>query len=370
MIDLLRDFADSRLGGFRFDDPLWLLALLVIPWLAWLERRRAARRGVLVGSTALLADLPRSFAERIAPFVPWLQRIGLVLVIGALARPQLGRSEYRIRTEGIAIQLALDRSGSMDALDFHDEKGDPINRLTAVKRAVRQFVEGDGSMLGGRRDDAIGLVVFGGYAEQRCPLTLDHGALRSVLDQVEIPGRDLTQAEARAARELLRDEAATAIGDGLVRAVAGLRDSKQKSRVVILLSDGANTAGAVDPPTAAALAKEQGVKVYTIGMGSTGIAPFRVTDDFGHERLIPQNVELDEAALRAIAATTGGEYFNAKSTTALAEVYARIDQLEKTEFESLLFSEYDDLFEAPLVAGLVLVALEALLVALRFRRFA
>lgn len=367
-LDRFRDAAH----GFRFDDPLWLFALLVVPVMVIVENRRAARRGVLFSTATLFAKLPRGFAERAAPYLPWLARLGIVLVVVALSRPQIGRSEFRVRTEGIAIQLAIDRSGSMDALDFRDPSGEPVNRLTAVKGVVRQFVAGGGDdgALRGRRDDAIGLVVFGGYAEQRCPLTLDHGALLSVLDGVEIPGHDLTAKEQRAARELIREEAATAIGDGLVRAVGGLRDSKQKSRIVVLLTDGENTAGVIDPLTAAKIAQEQGVRVYTIGIGSNGVAPFLVYDDFGQRMLVSQNVRLDESTLRGIAAATGGKYWNARDTKTLENVYAEIDALERSEIESLVYSEYDDLFEAPLVLGAILIAIEALLLATRFRRAA
>lgn len=362
----------AAFGGFRFDDPLWLLALVVVPLMAIVESRRATRRGVLFPSATALLRLPRSTVERLAPFVPWLRHLGLALVIVALARPQIGRSEFRVRTEGIAIQLAIDRSGSMDALDFRDPTGEPVNRLTAVKGVVRQFVDGSGDdgILRGRRDDAIGLVVFGGYAEQRCPLTLDHGALLSVLSGVQIPGQDLTIKEQRAARELIREEAATAIGDGLVRAVAGLRDSKLESRIVVLLTDGENTAGVIEPLTAAEIAKEQGVRVYTVGIGSNGVAPFLVRDDFGQQMLVSQNVALDEITLKAIAEHTGGRYWNAKDTGTLENVYAAIDELERSEIESLLYSEYDDLFEMPLVVGALLIALEALLLATRFRRVA
>lgn len=367
LLDPLRD----AFGGFRFDDPLWLLALLLIPLLAFAHARAARRRGILFSTTSALAALPRTLVERLAPLVPWLSRLGIALIVIALARPQIGRSEFRVRTEGIAIQLAIDRSGSMDALDFRDPNGEPVNRLTAVKGVVRPFVAGgDDGILRGRRDDAIGLVVFGGYAEQRCPMTLDHGALLSVLDGVEIPGHDLTTKEQRAARELIREEAATAIGDGLVRAVGGLRNAKQKSRIIVLLTDGENTAGVIDPLTAAKLAKDQGIRVYTIGIGSNGVAPFLVRDDFGQQMLISQNVALDEPTLRSIAEITGGKYWNARDTQTLEKVYAEIDALERSEIESLVYSEYDDLFEAPLLLGAILIALEALLLATRFRRLA
>ncbi len=358
----------SELRSFRFDDPLWLIALVLIPLVAWLESRRTRQRSLLFSSASLLAALPKSFAERFVAVLPWLRHLAFASIVVALARPQLGRSEFRVRTDGIAIALAIDRSGSMDALDFLDDRGQPINRLSAVKRAVHSFVEGDGGKLLGRRDDSIGLIVFGGFAEQRCPLTLDHGALLDVLDKVEIPGSDLPLDQQRRAQDLLREESATAIGDALVRAVGAVKDAKQKSRIVILLSDGGNTAGVIEPPQAAQLAKEQGIKVYTIGIGTTGRALFKMRDEFGREVLTRQNVELDEQTLRDIADTTGAKYWNARTTGALAEVYDTIGKLEKSEIESLYFSEYDDLFEGPLALAIVFLTLEIAFAITRFAR--
>jgi Ca-activated chloride channel family protein len=365
----LRDALVAALGfeGLRLADPAWLLAWLVIPLLAILERRRRAASTVAISSASLLRDLPRSFASRLAPLLPWLRNGGLALLVLALARPQAGRSEFRVRSEGLAIQLALDRSGSMAAYDFRDEEGEPINRLTAVKDVVRAFVAGEGG-LAGRRDDLVGVVAFGGFAEQRCPLTLDHGVVLDVLAGVELPGEGLSPQEREALRDVLDEEGGTAIGDALATCVAGLAGSAAKSRIAILLSDGENTMGAVDPQDAAKLAAEKGIKVYTIGIGSNGMAPYRMRDRFGEVVIVPRPVVLDEDLLRAIAETTGGAYFNARDAKALEHVYAAIDALEKSGIESLVYTEYDDLFESPFAIGVALLVLEMLLGATALRR--
>ena len=352
--------------GLRFQDPIWLLLIVVVFALDVLAHRRRRRYAVLYSSLEGLHGLPVTLAQRVKKLLPPLRLAGLSLLVAALARPQQGREEYRIRTEGIAMQLVVDRSGSMEALDFTDELGVRQDRLTVVKEVIRDFVAGD-SDLPGRPDDLLGLVVFGGYAEGRCPLTLDHGALLSVLETVEIP-QEILDARGRVLnKELLREERATAIGDALALAVERLRDSPAKSTVAILLSDGESNAGVITPMEAANAAKAFGVKVYTIGVGSTGRAPVRVKDVFGRDHLDFQLVRLDEATLKAIAEETGGRYFNAKDTSALRDVYATIDTLEKTETEGLLYTEYRELFASALVAGILLVLLELLLAATRFR---
>ncbi len=353
------------MNGFRFQDPMWLLLLVPLVLLGLLAIRRKRRLAILYSDVELLASLPVTTALRIKRLLPWMRLLGLALLIVSLARPQHGREEFRVRTEGIAIEMCIDRSGSMQAMDFQLD-GRRANRLAAVKRVFRDFVAGaDG--LPGRPDDLIGLIAFGGYADGKCPFTLDHGALLEILKTVKIP-EPIRNAEGQVINaRLLREELATAIGDAVALAVDRFKEVKVKSKVIILLSDGENTAGVIDPARAAEAAKTFGVKIYTIGVGTTGRAPFPVIDAFGREVLISRPVRLDEQTLKMMAKTTGGRYFNAKDTQALEQVYAQIDKLEKTKSEGRLYTEYRELYQYFLFPGLGLVLLEILLVSTRFR---
>jgi len=290
---------------------------------------------------------------------------GLVLVVVALARPQAGLSEFRIQTEGIAIVMCLDRSGSMEALDF-ELNNERVNRLTIVKQVFRDFVVGKDA-LRGRPDDLIGLVTFGGFAEGKAPLTFDHGALLEVLDSVEIP-QPIYDSEGNILNErFLQEERATAIGDALALAVDRLKASNAKSKVIILLSDGENTAGIVDPAMAAETAKTFGIKVYAIGIGTTGRVPFPVVDQYGRRAYVAQMVRLDETTLKMIADVTGGRYFSAQDTETLKNVYSEIDKLEKSVSEGTMYSEYRELFRWWLLPGLALIVTETVLRSTRFR---
>lgn len=352
------------MNAFRLHDPIWLLALLPMLLAVWVHHRRRSQRAAVFSSVKSLSALPTTMAQRVKRALPWVRVLGLVLVVFALARPQEGIEETRVRVDGIDIMMAIDRSGSMAAMDFVRE-GARITRLEAVKDVFRQFTLGEGEYEG-RPDDRLGLVVFGGYAEQRCPLTLDHGALIQVLDHVEIPFAGMSPEEIRLSQRLVPDEGSTAIGDGLARAVAGLRDSDAKSRVIVLLSDGENVTG-IDPQDAAQLAKDEGVRVYTIGIGSTGMAPFLQVDQFGRESLISQGVVLDEATLKQIASMTGARYFNAKDRKSLQEIVAEIDALETSEREETIYTDYRELFGNLLLPGIGLIVLELLLGALWLR---
>jgi Ca-activated chloride channel homolog len=350
--------------GFRFQDPLWLLLLvplLAIGW--WHARRRPA--AATYSNIDVLKTLPRTTAQRIRRLLPWLGLAGMALATVALARPQRGREEFRVRAEGIAIEMCIDRSGSMQAMDFRID-GEPVERIDMVKKVFRQFVDGDEG-LPGRPDDLVGLVDFGGFAEAKCPLTLDHGALKQLLDTVKI-AQPIVDAQGNMLnRELLQEDQATAIGDALALAVDRLKDVKAKSKIIILLSDGGSNAGVIQPDEAANIAKTFGVKVYTIGIGTTGVAPMRMTDAFGRTVLRQVQVELDEGTLKAIADTTGGRYFNAQDTQSLKEVYAIIDKLEKTASEGRRYTEYRDLYEYALLPGLTLLFAQVALACTRFR---
>jgi Ca-activated chloride channel family protein len=351
--------------GFRFQDPLWLL--LLVPLLAmgwWHGRQRPA--AVVYSNVDILKTLPRTTAQRVRRLLPWLTLLGLGLLTAALARPQQGSEEFLARAEGIAIEMCIDRSGSMQALDF-EIKGEPVTRLTIVKKMFRQFVDG-GDGLNGRRDDLVGLVDFGGFAEAKCPLTLDHGALEQLLETVNVAQPMIDAQGNMINRNLLQEDQSTAIGDGLALAVDRLKTVKAKSKIIILLSDGASNSGVMSPEEAANIAKTFGIKVYTIGIGTTtGTAPVRGTDAFGNPVMMQIQADLDEKTLTMIAEMTGGQYFNAQDSRSLKQIYATIDKLEKTASESRRYTQYGELFEYPLVPGLLLLLGQVVLVCTRFR---
>ncbi len=353
------------MNAFRFHEPLSLLLLIPVLAIGFWSVRRDRRTAVMYSSVALLRDLPITMAQRFHRLLPWLRVTGMLLIVFAVARPQYGRKEFRVRTEGIAIEMCIDRSGSMQAMDFPVE-GERVSRLDAVKHVFQQFVAGEGEF-DGRPDDVIGLVAFGGFADAKCPPTLDHGTLLEILDTVKIPEPIYDRQGHIINERLLQEEQATAIGDAIAVAVDRLKEVKAKSKVIVLLSDGENTAGVNSPMDAAAAAKAFDIRIYAIGVGSNGMAPFPSTDLFGRHVLRPQHVRLDEATLKELAHKTNGRYFNAQDTQALAEVYAEIDQLEKTETEGLMYTDYREYFQTLLLPGIVCVLLELVLSATRFR---
>ena len=351
---------------FRFQAPLFFLFL--VPLVVLVIQRELVRRprGVLFSNVALIKHLPKTTIQRIRTALPWTFYLGVLLLVVALARPQTGKEEYRIRTEGIAIAMCVDRSGSMAAKDFSLD-GQSVTRLDVVKKTFRDFVLGNGT-LQGRPDDLIGLLAFGGYVDAFCPLTFDHTTLMTMLDQVKLiepvtdeKGRVLDQ-------QLYQEENLTAIGDALAHAVDRMKDVEAKSKVIILLSDGEQTFGTLTPLEGAEIAKAFGVKIYVIGIGSTGRVPFDRTDRFGRTVQLYQTMVLDEQALQEIAATTGGQYFNAKNTAALERVYAEIDRLEKTVNEGRKYTQYTELYLYALLPGFFLILLCVVLQATRFRR--
>lgn len=352
--------------GFRFLHPWWLLLLIPIVavgiWLMLHPRRGAA---VLFSSATLLSGLPITFAQRTKRFLPWIFLVGLMLLTVALARPQRGKEEFRVRAEGIAIAMVVDRSGSMRGEDFQiDNK--TVTRIEAVKRVFHDFVAGDDE-LPGRPDDQIGLIAFGGFPEAKCPLTFDHDALLKILEGVHPPEAISNAAGQVVNLRLLDEESATAIGDGLATAVERLTPVKAKSKVIILLSDGRSNAGVVQPMEAAEAAKALGMKIYTIGIGSLNTELVPCTDPFGRRGYLPPGENLDENTLRAIAETTGGKYFSADKTEVLRNVYADIDRLEKTTSEGLRYTEYREFFPYALFPGLGLIVVELIFAATRFR---
>jgi len=323
----------------EFREPMLLLAaLLAVP--VFLLARRSPGRIIFSSFRALPRD-GRSLRASLAWLPDALLALAVVALAVALAGPRIGERASKIEREGIAIMLIVDRSGSMQALDMATED-EERTRLDAVKAVFEQFVLG-GDGLAGRPDDAIGLVSFAGYADTSCPLTLDHDSLIAIARKLEI----VTQ----------RDEDGTAIGDGLGLAVERLRESKARSRVAVLLTDGVNNAGTETPLAAAELAKTQGVRVYTVGAGTDGLAPVRVKDPFtGESVLRPIRVEIDEETLRGIADRTGGQYFRATDGDGLRAVYQEIDRLERTRITEERWREYDEHYALALACGLLLAA--------------
>ncbi len=330
--------------SFRY--PILLLAILLVPLVVYL-RYGWSRLRVSVRHSGLgrMDGIGGGAGVYLRPLLPILFAASLALLILALARPQRGLGEHRVITEGIDIVLVLDVSPSMAALDF-EEGGREINRLAAAKRVAEQFVRG-------RRNDRIGLVAFGAHAFSVAPLTLDHGWL-------------VTQIERLQEGELGN---ATAIGDAIAAGVNRLRDSKAKSRVVVLLTDGVNNAGEITPINAAIAAEALGVRVYTIGAGTDGIARIPVRDPFGNVRYIREQADVDEPTLRRIAERTGGSYFRATDMQGLRRTFAEIDRMEKTEIEVEQYTRYEERFQPFLAAALALLLLEQLLGLWRLERF-
>ena len=353
--------------AFRFYSPLWfILSPLAIAavWYAWHPRRRAA---AVFSSLHDLKSLPVTLAQRIRRTLPFFYGLGLLLIITGLARPQSGRSESRINTEGIAIELTIDISGSMKALDFQLD-GKNTSRINAVKHVIEEFVAGSKeSGLPGRRSDLVGLVAFGGFADSKCPLTLDHGALLDIVRGLEIPKEIRDRRGNVINQDTLNEELQTAIGDGLSLAADRLRNITAKSKVIILLTDGDNTAGVIDPREAARIAQQLGIRVYSIGVGTNGDVPFPVEDMFGQMQIIRRRFKIDEELMKEIADTTGGKYFNASSTEALTQVYAEIDKLEKSKVEETKFTEYTELYLWAALPGIALLLAVNFLSATRFR---
>lgn len=319
----------------KFAYPYLLLLLLLIPALLWW---RARRRGPAVHfpDGALLRKLPVSLAVRLQPLLTGLYVLGLTCLIVAIARPQKGLQESRVNTEGVDIVLLLDLSTSMETPDFA-RGGERQTRIESAKQVISEFIAK-------RKDDRIGLVGFAALPYSIAPLTLDHSWLMQRLDGLRTG--------------MLED--GTAIGDAIASAVNRLRDSKAKSRIVILLTDGINNRGELTPENAAQAAAALGIKIYTIGIG--GGLPVR--QDFF--TLTAQ--EIDETTLKRIAQLSKAEFFRARDLKTLEEVYDQIDKLEKTEIEMQQFTRFEEKAGSWLIAALFFLTLEKILSLSRFGR--
>ena len=336
---------------FDFGSPYSFFLLLPLAAAAWFVYRRRVRSGVLFSATAQVAASHGTWRTRASNVLPALALLGLALTVVALARPQTVFSKNHRSADVIAVEMVVDVSGSMEALDLSTRSAAGVklrSRLDAVKDTFADFV-------GKRTDDLIGLVTFGGYASTRVPLTADHEALLHVLRGVEIPRQSVDAG----GQVLNQEELLTAIGDAMATACARLEHAEPKSKVIVLLTDGESNTGIIKPDEATQVAKKMGIKVYTIGVGSTGPAPFRARDMFGRETILTAQVSLDENLLRKIADATGGRYFNVRDPHGLEQAMEHIDKLEKTNVQRDIYNQYDEWFAWFLAPGVCLVVLGA-----------
>jgi Ca-activated chloride channel family protein len=326
----------------RFLYPFWLWMLLLLPLLA-LWRSRKGPAAIEYSSTALVRQVARHTRSRASHWLTALKLASVALLVVALARPRLGRSSATVQASGVDIMLALDVSGSMEAMDFKLH-GQPADRLDVVKSVVAKFIEA-------RPNDRIGLLAFAGAPYLVSPLTLDHDWLLQNLERIRVG----------------TVEDGTAIGSAIGAGVNRLLDQPGKSKVLILLTDGQNNAGKVTPQTAAEAASALGVKVYTIGAGVRGEAPVPVTDAFGNRRMVMAQVDVDEGSLRQIAELTRARFYRATDTDSLRHIYADINRLEKTTRTLKKFQSSRELFTWATLPSLALLGLSLGLEQTRFR---
>ena len=314
--------------SLHFDSPFWFIAMSAIPVMIYWQyfSNRPSEPALRFSTTKGLKNI-NNWKTKVYPYLPILLVMSVFCFVLALARPQLSLTEEKIKAEGIDIMMVMDLSSSMLSRDF-----DP-DRLEVSKLVAREFVEK-------RIHDRIGLVVFSGESFTQCPLTTDHNILIDFLGNLEVG--------------MLQD--GTAIGMGLATAVNRLKDSQAKSKIIILLTDGVNNAGYINPNTAAEIAQQYGVKVYTIAVGSIGqaLSPVNRRSD-GEYMFAMANVEIDVELLQYISQLTGGKHFRAVDRVSLEEIYAEIDRLEKTEIEVNVFKRYKDEFRIFLYTGFVLL---------------
>ena len=320
-----------------FAHPWFLLLVAALPVLAWWRGKRGQQAAFLYSSIQLVksvANLRRSRAGQFLAAIRWLS-LGCFII--GLARPQKIESEASVKASGVDIVVALDLSGSMESEDF-ELRGERVNRLVIAKDVLKKFVDR-------RPSDRIGLVAFAGKPYIAAPLTLDHDFLEQNIDRLQLHSI----------------EDGTAIGSALTAALNRLREIKSKSKIVILMTDGQNNAGKVPPLTAAEAAETLAVKVYTVGVGTRGMAPIPYLDPFGRKQYAQQPVDIDEATLQQISGRTGGKYYRADKTETLRSIYDEIDRLEKTEVVVKKYQRYRETFAFAALPGLVVLLLEVIL---------
>jgi Ca-activated chloride channel family protein len=331
-------------GVYQFAHPWVLPLLLLIPLLAYLRGGYGREAAIQYSGLGLFGPLARGRKVQPGGWLAALRYLALACLLVALARPQKVDSSTQVEESGIDMMLAIDLSPSMNALDYH-KNGQDISRVEVVKETVGSFIEG-------RPNDRIGMVVFAGEAYLMSPLTLDHDWLLQNVDRLEVG--------------LAGD--ATAIGSGIAVCCNRLRDQPAKSKVIVLLTDGANNAGRITPFAAAQAAKALGIKIYTIGAGSADMAKYPQRDGFGHITYTMIPVDIDEDALRKIADITGGKFYRATDTETLEGVYKEINELEKSKVAVKHFEHTREYFAWALYPGLLFLGLEVALANTRWRR--
>jgi len=328
---------------FRFASPGFLLLVFPVAFAWFLKIRKKSAGHIKVSSLKGVELLSHSFMVRLSKFIPLLKIISLILLILALARPQWGDRKVNVTTQGVNIILALDLSESMRALDFkRDNK--IVTRLEAVKTVVRNFIMK-------REGDRIGMVVFGSNAFTQLPLTRDYNTIAFILDRLKIGAAGPR----------------TAIGDAIGISLKRLEDIQSKSNIIILLTDGKSNSGELSWQDAAKIAAQRKVKIYTIGVGTKGEAPFLVDDLFG-KRYVYQKVDVDLSALKAIAKETNASFFEAGDLKSLEQIYEMINNLEKTKVDVEKWVEYKELYSGLLMAGLIILIIYIVLTNTRFLR--
>lgn len=316
-----------------FAHPQFFLLLLLIPLLLfWQFKKKKKQATFVLSSTQGLDKISGNWKTTMRWLMPFSRLMSIIFLVIALARPQNSNINETVNSEGLDIVMSIDISGSMLAEDFKP------NRIEAAKKVAQTFVEN-------RPTDRIGLVIFSGESFTQCPLTTDQNVLREQMKNIR--------------SGLLED--GTAIGMGLATAVERLRNSQAKTKIIILLTDGVNNAGLIDPITALEIAKAYKIRVYTIGVGSQGSAPYPVKDQFGRTSMQQMPVQIDEALMQKISRETGGKYFRAVNNNTLSKVYSEIDRLEKTKIEINSFKRYAELYLPYALLGLGFLFLEILL---------
>jgi len=327
---------------FRFEAPYTLALLVSIPLIIFYRRLKAPRPVMGMPSVSKVRQVSPSVFLKIRWLIPLMKYTALSLLIVALARPQWGTQQINVLTEGINIVLAVDLSESMAALDFK-LKGKTVNRLEAVKEVARNFINN-------REGDRIGLVVFGDLAYTQLPLTRDYSTIATVLDRLEIGAAGKS----------------TAIGDAIGISLKRLEDINSQSNIIILLTDGQSNAGQLSPEAATEIAVGKNVKIYTIGVGTRGKAPYLIRHPVFGDQYVYQRVDIDEDTLKRIAEKTGGQYFRAENFEGLRDIYHTIDQLEKTKVKIKTYAEYREYYSYLLIPAFILFGLCIVLTNTRF----